>query len=144
MKRQLPTFLLNSYSGWGFIFFRRCQWLPSNRINYKYAQKEKHIINFKWGTCICSLWLYTYRFERLKHATSKLYKNIWSLFILGNNYLMVSWGGNCISPIIKVYVHVHVHIQDEYIKNFSTLILVNKLDYKIKIHTIQYELYMFK
>ena len=64
--------------------------------------------------------------------------------LLGNNYLIVSRGGNCISPIIKVYVHVHVHIQDEYIKNFSTLILVNKLDYKVKIHTIQYKLYMFK
>ena len=64
--------------------------------------------------------------------------------LLGNNYLIESWGGNCISPIIKVYVHVHVHIHNEYIKNFSTLILVNKLDYKVKIHTIQYELYMFK
>ena len=72
--------------------------------------------------------------------------------LLGDNYLIASWGGNCISPIIKVYVHVHiqihvhvhVHIHDECIKNFSTPILVNKLDYKIKIHTIQYELYMFK
>ena len=77
-KRQLPTFLLNSYSGWGFIFFRCCQWLPSDRINYKYTQKEQHI-NFKWDACISSLWLYTYRFEKQKHATSKLYKNIWSL-----------------------------------------------------------------
>ena len=38
--------------------------------------------------------------------------------LLGNNYLIESWGGNCISPIIKVYVHVHVHIHNEYIKNF--------------------------
>ena len=40
----------------------------------------------------------------------------------------------------QIHTYIHTFIEHIPIWGFS----VNKLDYKIKIHTIQYELYIFK